>query len=75
MFDGWCASRNVNPLDLPVDRFCNLVYFWATQNMKDDTKADFDRFLSQPVAGSGAQGVREATGMWSRESELAQFSR
>lgn len=75
VFDGWCASRNVNPLDLPIDRFCNLVYYWAVRNMKDDAKADFDRHISQPVTGAGATAIREATGIWSRESELAQFSR
>lgn len=75
VFDGWCASRNVDSLELPIDRFCNLVYYWVTRNMKEDDRDGFDRRLSRPVAGTGAQGIREASGAWSRESELAQFSR
>jgi hypothetical protein len=72
-FDGWCASRNVEPNELSIERFCNLVQFWVTRNM---TKEDLDKFLvdlSRPPTGAGSQQLHAASGSWSRESELAQF--
>lgn len=73
--DGWCASRNVDSLELEIDRFVNLVYYWATRNMSEEDRQKFDRDLSKPVRGSAASQVEQATGKWSREAELAQFRR
>lgn len=48
-FDGWCASRNVEPMDLPWDRWLNLVYYFATRNMSADDKIEFDDSIAKQV--------------------------
>jgi hypothetical protein len=49
MFDGWCASQNVDPLELTWDRCLNLVYFFATRNASKEKKKEFDAAMSQQV--------------------------
>lgn len=49
LFDGWCASQNVDPLDLPWDRCLNLVYFFATRNASKEKKAEFDAAMTKQV--------------------------
>ena len=71
-FDGWCASRNVDPLALPLPRAFNLVYHWATQAMDAEQRGNFDQWLAGP---SQPDGSRRPTGDWSRDAELAQFKR
>lgn len=73
-FDGWCASRNVEPLTLSVDRFCNLAQHWWTRNMSGEDREKFLANLSAPPGGSPEQQVR-SSGVWSREAELAEFQR
>lgn len=73
IFDGWCAARNVDPLDLDPARFCNLVYFWITRTMNEEAKAAFDAALEGPVKGDQASDQIRAVGRWSREAELEQF--
>lgn len=48
-FDGWCASRNVDHLELPWDRWLNLVYYFATRNASSDEKKDFDNAIADTV--------------------------
>src|SRR5688572_3398233 len=48
-FDGWCASRNVEPMELPWDRWLNLVYYFATRNMSSDDKKEFDDTIAKSV--------------------------
>ena len=48
-FDGWCASRNLDPLDLPWDRWLNLVYYFATRNMSTEDKTEFDGTIATQV--------------------------
>lgn len=48
-FDGWCASRNVDHLELPWDRWLNLVYYFATRNMSTEDKQEFDDTIAQQV--------------------------
>jgi hypothetical protein len=67
-FDGWCASQNVNPYELQLDRFCNLVYFWAVQHMDEEHRARFDEDLFRPPLGTLVE-----TGVWSPEATLAGF--
>lgn len=67
MFDGWCASRNVEPAALPIDRLCNLVYYWLVRNADDKRRADIDAHLHRPPPGA------DDVGMWSAESEMAAF--
>lgn len=49
-FDGWCASRNVDHLELPWDRWLNLVYYFATRNLSAEDKEKFDADISNAVA-------------------------
>lgn len=49
LFDGWCASQNVDPLALPWDRCLNLVYFFATRNATKEKKQEFDAAMSKQV--------------------------
>lgn len=49
MFDGWCASRSVDPLELPWSRFLNLVYYFITRNLDKDKKKEVDDILSRPA--------------------------
>lgn len=49
MFDGWCASQNVDPLELPWDRCLNLVYYFATRNASKEKKQEFDAAMSKQV--------------------------
>lgn len=49
MFDGWCASQGVAPLELPWDRCLNLVYFFATRNASKEKKQEFDAAMSKQV--------------------------
>lgn len=49
MFDGWSASQNVDPLDLPWDRCLNLIYFFATRNASKEKKQEFDAAMSKQV--------------------------
>lgn len=49
IFDGWCASQNVDPLELPWDRCLNLIYFFATRNATKEKKQEFDAAMSKQV--------------------------
>ena len=49
LFDGWCASNNVDPLALPWDRCLNLIYFFATRNASKEKKQEFDAAMSKQV--------------------------
>ena len=48
-FDGWCASQNVESLDLPWDRWLNLVYYFATRNMSSEDKKELDDDIAKRV--------------------------
>jgi len=58
-----------------VDRFVNLIYYWAARGMSEEDRDRFDRHLVSPVSGDPERSVRAATGSWSRNAELAQFKR
>lgn len=49
LFDGYCASQNVDPLELPWDRCLNLIYFFATRNASKEKKQEFDAAMSKQV--------------------------
>lgn len=46
MFDGWAASKNVDPLSLPWDRYLNLVYYFMTRNLDTEGKDKVDAELA-----------------------------
>ncbi len=47
--DGQAASQGQDFLTLPIDRFCNLIHWWALQHVKDPE--DFERRLNKPAPG------------------------
>lgn len=49
-FDGWCASRNVDSLALPWDRWLNLVYHFATRNSDKEERDKFDQAIADYVS-------------------------
>ena len=63
-------QRRVEPLELPPDRFCNLVYFWLAQNRDEDGMRELDRELSMPLPGRPAA---TASGVWTPEAEMEAF--
>jgi len=70
-FDGWAASRAVDPIALPLDRFCNLVYYWLTRNANEQRRASIDEHLDRLPAGETRQTA--APDAWSSDAELAAF--
>lgn len=70
-FDGWAAAElsGRDPLDLPMDRFANLVYFWITKDADPDEVPKFDNRLWRPPPG-----MLPAPGSpWSPENETSAF--
>ena len=72
-FDGWAAAQGVDPIDLPMDRFCNLVYYWLTRGADPRRRDEIDRTLERPPAGATAT-LDDSGSPWSAESELSAFS-
>lgn len=69
LFDGWAASRGVDPMDLPPARFFNLLYFWIIKDAAEGEQEKFDRKLWRPPVGEApAPGSP-----WSPEAETASF--
>lgn len=48
-FDGWCAARNVDPFELELARFLNLVYYAHVRNLDQEKREEFDRLLKRVV--------------------------
>lgn len=72
VFDGWCASRAVDPMDLPPDRFLNLVYWWLVRGADEKRRQEIDRNLDRVPSGEQAE---VETGPWSADSEMAAFAK
>lgn len=69
-FDGWAASRGVDPLDLPADRFCNLAYSYLTRDADARQRRDIDSRLDRPPTGAD---VEAHDTRWDPDAELAAF--
>ena len=69
MFDGWAASRSVDPLALPLDRMMSLIYWWCARGMDEKHLQQFDARLWIPPEGHDPRGP------WSPENETALFQR
>lgn len=67
--DGWLASRGIEPMDLPIDRWLNLIYHWATREADATEIAKFDARLWQPPPGEVP-----TEGPWTPEAEASAFS-
>lgn len=46
-FDGWCVSCGVDPLELPSDRWLNLIYYFATRNLDKKGRDEFNGHLEK----------------------------
>lgn len=70
-FDGWAAATmgGTDPLDLPFDRFLNLIYHWLTNGADPAEIKKFDARLWRPLPGM----VPAAGSPWSAEAETAAF--
>lgn len=67
LFDGWAASHlaGSDPLDMPIDRFLNLTYYYFVRQADEDQKTTFDSRLWMPP-----KGVEPPPGsFWSAEHE------
>lgn len=65
-FDGWAAQHGINPLTLPVDRACNLIYWWATRNADQQERRKIDMQLTRGItrtADDEMQAVDQFAGM------------
>lgn len=49
LIDGEASFHGVDLTRLPLDRFCNAIYWWAVQRVEDRDKFDFQ--LEQSVGG------------------------
>ncbi len=76
--DGTCAQAGgFDPLSLPIDRFCNMIYAWAVERVKD--REEFDQMLTAPLPGSkvkkpdptSAELQDEGASFMALQSELA----
>ena len=47
VFDGYCVTRGVEPLDLRPDRLMNLMYHWLLQN--SESRSELDALLTEPL--------------------------
>jgi hypothetical protein len=74
VFDGWCATQGFDPLDLPSDRLCNVVYYWLARRAKNERElAELDAQLERVPDGVDVDEVT-AEGTWSAEGEMAAFA-
>lgn len=70
-FDGWCASRGVDPLVLPLDRFCNLVWRWAFSSVEHDKADELERQLTATPPGAPAELERRPE--WQEDAMASAF--
>jgi hypothetical protein len=62
-------------MELPADRFFNLVYYFATEDAEEAAKNRFDVRLHMPDARArrraAERGAPDASSPWSKENEEA----
>ncbi len=69
-FDGWLASRSIDPFDLDIDRFLNLIYHWLVKDAQEQSEIDrFNIRLWVPP-----KGEVPTSGPWSPENETKAFA-
>lgn len=70
MIDGWAAVSGSDPMQLPADRFLNLIYFWAVKELDQDDRFKLDTRLWMPPKGEAPAPQSP----WSAENEKKAFS-
>lgn len=69
--DGWAMSKNLPDLrEMPLDRFANLVWYWATR--KSTEPRDVERFRAR--LWIPPKGTEVTKGPWSPEAETKAFA-
>jgi hypothetical protein len=69
--DGDMAAKGVDPMELPFDRFLNLIYAFAVSSFSDEK--DLNRFearLNLPIPGIRSK-IAETASPWAPERETA----
>lgn len=67
--DGWSVTNGgMDPLDLPIDRFLNFIYWFIVRDGDPEEIEKFDIRLWRPPPGEVPD-----RGPWSAESETASF--
>lgn len=68
VIDGRAALAGVDPVELPLDRLCNLAEWLATEGAEQREVELWQRRLWMPP-----KGVVAREGLWSVEAETAAF--
>jgi hypothetical protein len=58
-----------DPIKLPVDRFCNLIYKWSLDHIKPEDLEEWKMLLNAPAPWE--PGSTEGPQMWGDEDEAA----
>lgn len=71
--DGYCVAHGIpDPRELPLERFCNLVWYMMTRNAKDEAAvAKIRAQLWRPPRG---MTVIDRRSPWSPENETKAFA-
>ena len=64
--DGSAAEAGLDPMSLPLDRYCNWVYSWVATRLSAKDLRAFDMALSRPGPG-------ELPPEWSEEGQSEAF--
>lgn len=56
-------------MGMPIDRFLNLVYFWATEDAAEKDKTRFDVKLNMPDTRPGRLNADRPDSPWTKENE------
>lgn len=64
--DGSAAEAGLDPMGLPLDRWCNWVYSWVVSRLGAKERRAFDMALSRPGPG-------EVPPEWTDEGQAAAF--
>ena len=68
--DGYAVAHNMGRLsEMPLDRFTNFVWWWATREADQKERDRFERRLYQPP-----KGYAPKVGPWSAEAETNAFA-
>ena len=71
--DGYAVSRNMPPLaSLPLGRFVNFVWWWATRNAQ--SPAEVEKFRTRLWVPPPKYNKPITQGPWSPESETRAFA-
>ncbi len=68
--DGYAVAHSMGRLmEMPISRFTNFVWWWATNGADQQGREKFERRLYMPP-----KGVAPTTGPWTAEAESGAFS-